>query len=339
MIFLRSQQFNETVFAYWGLAEAKCLDGHGYGDYWLTSCGQDVTNGLSKRVYYHKRFDDSHTSNVETRPLTNIVAFAGSHDGVDCMQTGGQTDANENETLVEQFRANTPSLITRSAGTALTTSRQFPVGTCSRNNDHWTIGGNQSVAQFGITSPTNSIEVLNYDVNATMVAQGTIVSNGTAFPLGCGNGSAAFVRTNQNFTTDYAVMEVVNIADSSGGTTTSYIAQEKITNYTQTWDVIGAACSIGKDAVFLDNFQIGSVTFDDALTETIWSLDPSSRHNRAKMATNGVDIVINGGCIGIGSNNATTQTKYIKADPTSTSYITGQSVGITLKNHFSTGYQ
>ena len=339
MIFLRSQKFNDTVFAYWGLAEAKCLDGHGYGDYWLTSCGQDQAGGKSKRVYYHKRFDDSHTSNVETRPLTNIMNICGSHDGVDCMQTGGQTDTTENETLVEQFRTNTPSLVTRSAGTALTTGRQFPVGTCSRNNDHWTIGGTQTNDQFGINAPTNSIEVLNYDVNATMVSQGTIVSNGTAYPVGCGNGSAAFVRTNQNYTTDYAVMEVVNIADSSGGTTTSYIAQEKITNYTQTWSTIGSACSIGKDAVFQDNTLIGSVTFDDALTETIWSVNPLQRHTRAKMCTNGVDIVINGGCVGLGSNTATSQTRYIKADSTSTSYVSGQGVGITLKNHFSTGYQ
>ena len=326
-IFLSTNSLMNTVNTlHYQISDVASLDGHGYADKWMTVNGADASNTTLRKVYSGYRFDESNAAvTTFTTPTTNPMRkSATSTDGLDVMTTGGQTDTESNSAVVNQFRAIDSTVITKINSPQLTDGRQEAVGTASYRHSHFAIGGKQG------TTIISSINAIHYDVLATTQAQGNLSGAGTN-PRGCGNGRAAMYR-HQDAT--FRDLEIINIADHTGGTYTSYISNVTATGTLLSGASFLAAASSGDNAVWIGGTQITAIRWDDSYSESIWATSITN-FNRGAADSDGTDIVFNGG-----TTSGSDAIYYIRAEQGNLNYRTSsQTLAEPIKQHSCIAYQ
>jgi hypothetical protein len=329
-IFLKTQKLmNIEHNLYWQLEECKYMDGHGYVTNYAVLNGQDEFNNHIRRYYKGYKFDDTNPAVTTFDQPTARGKFrsAVSTDGVDVMASGGEDSVSTNTDTIEQFRADSGFAVAKTASPVLSVGRELGIGTASRANSHWHIGG-----QRATNNPQSEIEAVHYSVNATLVAQGNLTVSGRN-PIGCGNGNAAFYR--ENTVGGFQILQVINIADHTGGTGTNFISQVKSGTSLVGISQLGSAVSTGPDAVFVANTVVTAIPFDDTGVEATWPVTLASNHNRGAATTDGDTIAFSGGLLA-GSDTI----RYIQADSMNTTVTAStQSLDISMKWHSMISYQ
>lgn len=328
-IFLKTQGLmNKQTNLYWQLSQCAYMDGHGYVREYAVVNGKDEFATVVRRYYTGFKFDDTNSpvTTFSQPTSTGRARAVTSTDGVDVMTSGGEDTSGSNLAIVEQWRADDSTVITKTMSPTLTEGRELGVGTASYHNSHFHIGGQRSSSN----TQTN-IDAINYLASAQTISQGNMSTSGRN-STGCGNGYAAFYRHQDD---SFQSLEVINISDHTAGAGTSFISQPKTSTSLVSIVQLGSAVSTGPDAVFIGGIQITAIPFDDTGVEATWPVSLASNHNRGGAATDGDTIVLTGGL-----NTATDTIRYIQANNISTLVTaSSQSLPLAVKQHSMIAYQ